>query len=697
MSLPLRLIVALSLSPVMAAATDTRDLPTLFPHEAPIFVDSDRLSRLELSSEVLAACRADLSDLRVFDRDDREVPFLVDSGLGSGERVEVTQQITPRLLNVGQQRTDSETGPSLRQETYELLIPAEEPVTSSWDLVFEADQPSFVRRVQLIANGPNGSQEVLIDEESIYRIPDPVREKLRITLPKLHGDRLTVILVGEDGFFLSPAFLFENTRSLSLRDRASVELEELRRDRLGGRTIVELRRPQGLVPDVLLLTTTTGAFNRPVEVWDEGPGASETVLAERVLYRVAALTTVQDVELPLQPARGDRLRVIINDGDSPPLQSIGFRAVVRRPALLFSLTAEPSQEPAGMLRFGGGRAFRPRYDLAGLPPIDQSAEGEAARIAERLYDPTQLQTARLGEIGPNINFDPAPALEFAMRPGAGIESKLFSHRRRLEAQPSIEGLCRLSLQPEDLALARPDLADIRIVDGNSKQWAYLLENRAALETEKLPVTVLGTKEGRTRYRFELPTTPATIDQLVLETPTPFFDRAYELTASLDEKSQRKVTLASGRLARRIGDPRPVTMDVAETRLFTLEIEIVDGDDSPLEITRATSRFPVPELFFAAPAGEYHLLLGDPEASPPRYELARVRQIVLAVESSGVDAGPLQDNPAFRPGSRLATRSTALQILLWITIAAMVIFLVWLTLKLAKQESGDGPSGSASAS
>ncbi len=692
MSPNFRVLAFLCLSPVTAAVgADTRDLRALFPHEAPIFVDTERLVRVELPPEVLAACRADLSDLRIFDREEREVSFLVDSGLGATERVEMTQQITPQLLNVGQQQTDSDTGPTVRQETYELLMPEEEPVTAAWDLVFETDQPRFVRRIQVISHHPDGTENVLVEEESIFRILDPLREKQRITLPQTDSERLSVILVGEDGFFLSPGLRFENTRSLSSRERATVELEELGREHLDGRTVIELRRPQGLVPDMLQVSTTTGAFNRPTEVWDDGPGASEEVLARKVLYRLPALTTVQDADLPLQPARGDRLRVIILDGDSPPLWDLSFLAVVRRPALLFSLPGEPDQGPAGTLRFGGGRAFRPHYDLLGLPPIDRSARGETARIAEGLYDPAQLQTARLGEIRANPHFDPAPALNFAMRPGAEIETRLFSHLRHVSAQPSVEGLCRLRLQPEDLALARQDLADIRIVDEESRQWAYLLEPRAELVIEELPVTHRITEDRRTRYRFELPTTPALIDQLTLDAAEPFFDRAFVLTADLDEESRQTVTLTTGRLTRRIDDPRPVTIGFTEARIHTLELEVIDGDDAPLQIRGVTSRFPVPELFFAAPAGAYDLILGYSEAEFPRYELAQVRQVVLAVEAAEAHRGPLVNNPDYRPGARLGSRKGLLQVLLWTAVIAVVVFLTVLTLRLAKQEGGNGPA------
>lgn len=692
MSSRLRVLAVLCLSPVtVATATDTRDLRALFPHEAPISVDTAGLIRLELPPEVLAACRADLSDLRIFDQDEKEVSFLVDSGLDSDERVEMTQLITPQLVNVAQQQIDSETGPSVRQETYDLLMPDEEPTTGSWDLVFDTDRPSFVRRIQVIGHGSDGTRNVLVTEESIFRILDPLREKLHITLPETDSDRLTLILVGEDGFFLSPGLRFENTRRLSSRERATVELEELRREQLDGQTVVELRRPRGLVPNVLLVSTTTGAFNRPTEVWDDGPGASQKVLAKKILYRLAALTTVEDVDLPLQPARGDRLRVIITDGDSPPLQDLSFQAVVRRPALLFFLAVESSQEPAGTLRFGGARAFRPHYDLVGLPSIDQSVEGETARITERLYDPDQLQIARLGESRPNPHFNPAPALTFAMRPGAEIETRLFSHVRRVSAQPSAEGLCRLRLQPEDLALARQDLADIRIVDSESRQWAYLLEPRAELVVEELPVTQRITENGRTRYRFALPITPALIDQLTLDSSEPFFDRAFVLTADLDEESRQTVTLATGRLTRRIDDPRPVTIGFAETRILALELEVVDGDDAPLQIRNARSRFPLPELFFAAPAGDYELILGNPEVSLPRYELAQVRQVVLAVEALEAHPGPLVENPDYRPGARLRSRGRLLQLLLWVVVIAVVVFLTVLTLRLAKQEGGNGPA------
>src|SRR5881398_2965235 len=141
--------------------------------------------------------------------------------------------------------------------------------------------------------------------------------------------------------------------------------------------------------------------------------------------------------MTLGPARGERLRVEIVDGDSAPLDGLAFAAAVRQPSLVFSLATGGGEEPAAMLYFGGGRAYAPRYDLAGLLPASgQALAGERASAAARLRDPSAAMATRLGSVEANPLFDGAPALGFAMR-------------------PSSEGLSLLRLRAEDVAHARP--------------------------------------------------------------------------------------------------------------------------------------------------------------------------------------------------------------------------------------------------
>ena len=78
---------------------------------------------------------------------------------------------------------------------------------------------------------------------------------------------------------------------------------------------------------------------------------------------------IEERSIPIAHPRGDRLRVVIDNGDSPPLDAVAVRAALRRPALVFS--PAPRRAAAlvvGTLLFGGGRAFRPRYDLQALLP-----------------------------------------------------------------------------------------------------------------------------------------------------------------------------------------------------------------------------------------------------------------------------------------------------------------------------------------
>ena len=166
------------------------------------------------------------------------------------------------------------------------------------------------------------------------------------------------------------------------------------------------------------------------------------------------------------------------------------------------------------------------------------------------------------------------------------------------------------------------------------------------------------------------------------TSVPFFDRAFELRATRDGDES---VLARSRLVRGRGDSGPIRIAFRPARVDSLELIIEDGDDAPLTFRQVLARFPATEVFFAAPEGTYSLLMGNPEAAAPTYELARVRDVVLAVESSEAVTEPLQANPDFTPASRLATERGAQQAVLWVAIGIAVVFLTVLTLRLARRE------------
>ncbi len=678
MSAPSRRVAAATLAWLPAAAglaLEPAELRRLFPSEAEVTVERPGLSRLVLPQEILTACRPDLSDVRLFDGDGREIPYLVDRA-SDAESVEVTQSVEPQPLGLQRSEERRESGPALRHERYEIGLPRAAPQTGSWALTIESARREFVARVRIDGLDAAGASRTLVAEGSVFRLAGQrPASQLRLALPPFAGDRLRIELVSEEPAWIEPSFRLESARSIERGGRLEIPLETVATRSAEGKSVIELARPRGVVPDLLRIETGTPTFDRRVDAWDDGPGAAAGMLGSAELFRVEGIAPVGIFELELRAARGDRLRVEIHDRDSPPLADVRWIAIVRQPALIFSTRGSAT------LRFGGGRAHRPRYDLAGLLP--RRATGERAEAAAALYDAAAVSPARLGQVRSSPDYDGAPALAFAMRPGAEVDRGPFRRVRRLRVPESPEGLSRLVLAPEDLAVLRADLADLRVADEDSRQWPFLIE-RNAVDT-LVPLRVQGPRvTGReSRYALEPPLERLELERLVLDADSPYFDRAYRLLGLLADGEERRI--AGGRIVRPIDDPRPIAVELPPSRVASLILEIEDGDDAPLAFRSVQARAVVPALYLTAPAGEYRLLLGVPEYDAARYELERVRDVVLAVRAAEVEAGALQDNPDFSLAARLEGSGLRQSVLLWATLIVAVVVLGAYTLRLARRE------------
>ena len=659
------------------------DLRSLFPHRAEILVDRPGLTRLPLPPEVLAECQAGLSDLRVLDSADREVPYLVDGGPPPRSFFEERHSFQPEILAAYRETEQRDSAPDLRRETYHLSLPAGE-AGRRWDLVVSSGLPRFVRRfeIEAVRDGEVGS---LAARGSVFRLREPLRQRLAVTLPPLDADYLVVRLEGEEKLFLEPTFRLVASRVLPTEEQVRFDLEVLRVSSRDGRTVVELERPRGVLPDRLEVITSTGSFNRRFQVFDQGSGSVSGALGQATLYRLAGVDGVERLEISLRPAGGDGLRVVIEDGDGPPLEGLRFQAALRRPALIFDLGG--GVRPRGELLFGGGRAHRPSYGLAALLAIDgRRLVGEEARLGAALRDPARMAEARLGPTGPNPRWDPTPALDFAMRPGNPTAAWRFEHRRPLSVPETEEGLLRMRLDAETVARCRPDLADLRLVDAEARQWPYLLNRTGASERLALGVGEPRRVGGKSIYTLELPASPLRIERLLLDGPAPFLDRSFELLGTPAGNGRQPRVLARGRLRRLPDDVGELEIALEGEPVVGLELRVDDGDDPSLVWSSAAARVPLPELYFAAPAGDYALLFGDLEARAPRYELEQVRDLVLAVDSTSVRAGAMTDNPARGALARFRGEGGWQQILLWSALVMATGVLAGITLKLARQET-----------
>jgi hypothetical protein len=702
---PESLIVAgavLVLTTLPATAQDV-ELAALFPQRAEVELASgerQRLFELALPVPVLEHSSQGLADLRLLDDAGSEIPFLV-LGRRTDAPSQVVQTEAAEILSVEQEQDPRDGAPALRRERYVLSAPdlssraAQELEGEPWWLVIEVATARFVR--ELTIGEPRGAgSRPLLSDESLFRLGGE-SERTRFLLPAFEG-RLEVSITGEGEAFLDPRFRYERRRDLPVvraedddeddRD-VEVELPIASFETSDLVTVLRLERPGALLLDAVELVTSTPALRRRIEVYDRFPDGDRRLLGSALITRAPSRDPLERLSVPLEPPRGSHLEVRVFDQDSPALEEVRVVGHLRRPALVF---APPLSGSRLWLYFGGGRTERPSYDLAALL-LSPPAHGESAQLAARLLDSGQLMSARLGDVLPNPRFDPSPVLAFAMRPGADLDAKVYSHLRPLVVGETRTGLSAVTMVPLDLGIARADLADLRIADEEGRQWPYLLRRgaREELVTLALAADRAGaTERGISRYRLEAAAEPLPAVALELEVAAPFFDRPFVLSGRRQGDDDPR-PLRDGRLVRRQGESGTlvIALEPSGERVEELILRVEDGDERPLEIATARLRVPVPELRFPAPPGHYQLLLGFPDDRAPRYDLERIRPVVLALDAEAASLGALETNSAFSLASRMGRGAGAQRLLLISAVVIAVLGLAALTLRLVQQGESSG--------
>lgn len=679
-------LLALLLLPAQGSMGGLPEASHLFRQEAGVFAERPGLVRLDLPPEVLAACAAGLADLRVFGLDGAEIPYLVDAA----GRLTVARTVRPGLRRLDRGRA----GPPQLGPRYVERIELDGPERSdedAWTMRFSVRAPAFLRTVSVRLRRQDGSVLSLVEDATLYRPVSGRHEIVAVDLPPFPEGTLVVTIEGSEPRWLEPEIVLESRRADSPGRVLEVPLSELGRRSEGGRTVLVLERPAGIVPGALRLLTSTSTFDRGVAAWDEGAGRQEERLGSGELYRVEDDVPLERIDLPVAPAGGQRLRVEIEDGDSPPLADMRWSAILTAPALVFSVPeARGPGTPSALLRFGGDHLRRPDYDIGGLlPAAGGAASGARADAGLRLYELSALSAATLGPVRSNPAFRDEAALSSMLRAGAEVDVARWSHLRALTVPEGREGLSTLRLQPADLAVLRQDLGDLRIVDAQGRQWPWLLVSAPTPRALDLAVTAPERMAGG-GSSHELAIEGggvATLGLLRLHPEAAFVDREFEVRVVQAEGPER--VAARGRLRREIGDPRPIEVALPAVRTGALRLVVQDGDDAPLRLAGAEAGAEDVRVYLVAPQGDYTMLLGNPDEEPPTYELARARDVVLAVAAAEPTCGALLANPSHRARSRFAGEGGPERLALWVVLLGAVVLLGWTTLRAVRQQPAEG--------
>ena len=244
----------------------------------------------------------------------------------------------------------------------------------------------------------------------------------------------------------------------------------------------------------------------------------------------------------------------------------------------------------------------------------------------------------------------------------------------------------VTLDPAALGLLRPDLGDVRIVDAQDRQVPYVL----SADADEVRAELVRAAEPRprlSRYRLTAggaaagPALALPLQAVELLVHDTFYSRPFRLLKDSPEDGSPRLVL-SGILRRQGDDGGLHSLPLSGERRRELILEIDDQDNPPLTIERISAVVRAPRLFFKLMPGDgYRLLLGDPEASPPHYDIESLRQAVLAYAALPTQLGGLEPNRAYRSRAGDYLLHAPPTALLWGSLLLAVAVLLAITIRL----------------
>ncbi len=318
--------------------------------------------------------------------------------------------------------------------------------------------------------------------------------------------------------------------------------------------------------------------------------------------------------------------------------------------------------------------------------------------------------------------------------GATIDVSEFRFARDVPAGPA--GLTALALDAAVLAHSR--LSDLRLVDRDGHQRAYVLESReepltiplgGSLPLQPAPDTRRGpplpperaqdARWGprltpgeapdwlheqlknappgtRTIYRLHLPYDALPASKLVLTTGTRVFTRQVAAFVRWDPQpgrervGARRIASATWAHADPEEPPPHVTFELPPLETADLVLIVDEGDNAPLPIESARVLLPGYQIrFLRADAQPLTLFYGDPTVSAPRYDLALLKPYVLDAPASEIVPGPERER---------APAASAAHLPFWafwgVLIVAVLVLLVLIVRLLRAESAGAGSAGAA---
>jgi len=585
--------------------------PNQWQFRQAIEVPAPGLVQVNLAAETINIARSDLSDLRIVDANEKEVPFLIDQPVPRAESIVRPKDFHAEIIPAGTQLL-IKTGTDLIIAGITLETPA---------------GANFIKSVRVEGSNDQKNWRTLTSGDPVFSMGNGVA-KMRVQFPEGKWQFLRVVIddsrtlpVPCTGTQLVIAGSPAPTQPLSVTIKSRDENPGM--TRLG----LDLGAANLRIASIRI-GTSEPVFTRAVTV--ATPELSEekldeTPLSSGVLYRVDLNGKIEArLDIPIEKQiYGRELVLLIDNGDSPPLLISEVRADRRMTRLLFFAPAAGSYS----LLAGNSQCDPPRYDLSQLGDQLRRAVAMDGRVSTPVLNP---------------GYDAAANLPQGVVTGAKIEIAPWKFRKPIQIANA--GVQQLELDTDVLARTMPDLRDLRVVSENV-QFPYLIERTSISRTVNLPAANANDRERPTisRWQLKLPQAAIPITHITCVSDSPLFERTFRIWEELtDERGNNYPRELAQPTWRRVPNQpaRQLTASFGRPpRSDTIVVETDNGDNPPIELHEFRGYYPATRVIFASTGSQpIALYYGNDEAAAPRYDAKLMAAQLLRSERSAAALG-----------------------------------------------------------
>jgi hypothetical protein len=631
---------------------------TLAVAERPIIPSGPGPQRAVVDPDLLvASADGSLADLRLRDAQGKEVPYVLVPPPAS----EGTWQ-PARFIKERPSKTSSG-----------FVVDFGKPTAVARMRLVGLPAP-FLKRCQVIAGQDGIHWLFMVPEGTLFDLPDKQLQLLELDLIK--------------GEYRYVRFTWDDRNSGRLPDPKAVEfytppknptpppvlapLRFTRRPSEPGVSRFRVEVPPHLPVRALVLQASGKYLFRKARVTEPELQDGQLVPAELGTGLIRRVTQgalqAWDQRIPIKPPSESAIELTVEDGDNGPLDLVSVAGELEQLPWIYFESPDGGKVTATV---GDRRLRKPHYDVeavqAELPNIQT---GEALWGALKPV-PAPADAVLLPDPGPGASIDPAPF-------------------KRVRAIPdlALPGLASAQLDADVLARS-PQLADLRIVNKAGKQVPYILERRDEPLAIDLPLPKPTLDKGVSTYAVELPEAGLPASRLVLETTARVFQRRVTLveeSAGAGDRGQHRLDEASWRHANPDQDPPSVGLSLPSLRGRKILIRVDEGDNSPLPLASLRLLLPSYRLRFFHPGAGLTLLLENPQAQAPRYDLTLLAPRLHGAPAKELELGAVLSSAGISPPL------TESKVFWGVLVVAVVVLLAMLGRMLKKMPPEAKPQG-----